>query len=97
MPLENLGPAKTSDFRTWDDMLKALPNFRAVVIHIVQNTLALTLVSYLQPLAVHFDGIAQLVLTAAVLSAVWILCVSAFGMIFYGIILKLQKTKIAPV
>jgi len=95
LPLEKIGQRKIPEINTWADLYKALPGFRPLLQHFMINSVALFTLSLLQPIQLHFDGAFQLFLTAGVLSASWIFCMTALSLIVFVALLRDKKNKAA--
>jgi hypothetical protein len=95
IPLDKIGQRKASGVKDWDDIYKTLPGFRSLVHHFVVNTVALATLSRLQPVRLHFDGAFELLLSAGILSASWIFCMTTISIFVFAFLLRRQKTRAA--
>jgi hypothetical protein len=95
LPVEKIGHGKVREITSWAEMYKALPGFRSLGQQFIVNTLALAFLTSLHPLRLHFDGPFQLLLSAAVLSASWIICLTIMTVAVYASMIKDFKTKAA--
>ncbi|MBS1992899.1 MAG: hypothetical protein JSS83_20420 [Cyanobacteria bacterium SZAS LIN-3] len=93
LPLQKLDGRKPLEIKSWGDIYKNLPGLRAVSQHFVIVTLGLMLLSGVQPVRLNFAGPFELLLSAGVLSACWIFCMSVFSVGFCFYLLK-NKDKI---
>jgi hypothetical protein len=66
--------------KTWADLCAKVPGSIAVERQFVFKLLGLLLLSYLQPLGLHFDGPYPLLLAAALLTATWVTFMFLFNL-----------------
>jgi hypothetical protein len=95
IPIDKTVKRKLPEVATWEDLYKNMPGFRSLFQQLAVYTIALGGLSILQPLRLHFDGLLPLLLASAVVSASWIIYMTAISVFMFALLLKEQKEKSA--